>query len=279
MITTDKDGNLAWGEDEACVVYDYSSFTTGSKETQANPDDYSDFYTDYYFAIKDDIVFSDGTPLTIRDVLFNLYMYLDPVFSGSATLYSVNIKGLEEYRTQSGNAADQEGLEDTIRVRAVQAISDIIAWCDDSAAPLSALTETQQGYIDRAKEYFQEEMNSDWTAAETYAGEKNNDYKDRYGLHEAWEIFLYMYSPLGGITVTAKPNPGGNTTYEVQYNGWDNLMWRTSLLLSSLRVLPLALVGRSVLCSTRIPSMFLNGSSPFSSTISSKYLPRSAARM
>ncbi len=221
MITTDKDGNLAWGEDEACVVYDYSSFTTGSKETQANPDDYSDFYTDYYFAIKDDIVFSDGTPLTIRDVLFNLYMYLDPVFSGSATLYSVNIKGLEEYRTQSGNAADQEGLEDTIRVRAEQAISDIIAWCDDSAAPLSALTETQQGYIDRAKEYFQEEMNSDWTAAETYAGEKNNDYKDRYGLHEAWEIFLYMYSPLGGITVTAKPNPGGNTTYEVQYNGWD----------------------------------------------------------
>lgn len=78
-------------------------------------------------------MFSDGTPLTIRDVLFNLYMYLDPVFSGSATLYSVNIKGLEEYRTQSGNAADQEGLEDTIRVRAEQAISDIIAWCDDSA--------------------------------------------------------------------------------------------------------------------------------------------------
>lgn len=34
-------------------------------------------------------------------------------------------------------------------------------------------------------------------------------------------FFLYMYSPLGGITVTAKPNPGGNTTYEVQYNGWD----------------------------------------------------------
>lgn len=117
-------------------------------------------------------MFSDGTPLTIRDVLFNLYMYLDPVFSGSATLYSVNIKGLEEYRTQSGNAADQEGLEDTIRVRAEQAISDIIAWCDDSAAPLSALTETQQGYIDRAKEYFQEEMNSDWTAAGNLCGRR-----------------------------------------------------------------------------------------------------------
>ena len=43
----------------------------------------------------------------MEDVLFNYYVYLDPVYTGSNTLYSTDILGLSEYRTQTvGSASD-----------------------------------------------------------------------------------------------------------------------------------------------------------------------------
>ena len=41
---------------------------------------------------------ADGTPITIDDVIFNLYVYMDPTYDGSATLYSMPIAGLDDYR-------------------------------------------------------------------------------------------------------------------------------------------------------------------------------------
>ena len=46
----------------------------------------------------------------MKDVLFNLYVYLDPAYYGSSTIYSTEIIGLEEYRTQSRNENVQEGF-------------------------------------------------------------------------------------------------------------------------------------------------------------------------
>ena len=87
---------VAYGEDEAVVVKDY--------EIVENDDD----TTTYTFVLKNGIKFSDGHPLTMEDVLFNYYVYLDPVYTGSNTLYSTDILGLSEYRTQTaGNAADR----------------------------------------------------------------------------------------------------------------------------------------------------------------------------
>ena len=42
----------------------------------------------YAINMRDDLVFADGTPITIDDVIFNLYVYMDPTYDGSATLYS-----------------------------------------------------------------------------------------------------------------------------------------------------------------------------------------------
>ena len=42
---------------------------------------------------------ADGTPITIDDVIFNLYVYMDPTYDGSATLYSMPIAGLDDYRS------------------------------------------------------------------------------------------------------------------------------------------------------------------------------------
>ncbi len=86
---------VAYGEDEAVVVKDY--------EIVENDDD----TVTYNFVLKNGIKFSDGQPLTMEDVLFNYYVYLDPVYTGSNTLYSTDILGLAEYRTQTvGSSSD-----------------------------------------------------------------------------------------------------------------------------------------------------------------------------
>lgn len=100
LLSGDNNGKPVAGKDEMSVALDYSVVQTGSRDNMANDDDYSNFYTDYYFAIKNGLKFSDGHDLTIKDVLFNLYMYLDPAYTGSSTMYSVDIQGLAAYRTQ-----------------------------------------------------------------------------------------------------------------------------------------------------------------------------------
>ena len=54
---------------------------------------------DYNITMRDDIVFSDGTPMTIDDVIFSMYVLSDPTYDGSSTFYSVPIEGMEEYRS------------------------------------------------------------------------------------------------------------------------------------------------------------------------------------
>ncbi len=53
----------------------------------------------YDLTIRDDLVFSDGHPADIDDVIFGMYVFLDPTYDGSTTLYSTPIQGLEEYRS------------------------------------------------------------------------------------------------------------------------------------------------------------------------------------
>ena len=90
---------VAYGDNEAVVTKDYDIVEN------------SDGTVTYTFVLKNGILFSDGHPLTMEDVLFNYYVYLDPVYTGSSTLYSTDILGLNEYRTQTvGSAGDSDDL-------------------------------------------------------------------------------------------------------------------------------------------------------------------------
>ena len=82
--------DVAFGQNEATVTLDFEQ-----SELNENNE------TVYTFVLKNGIKYSDGHPLTMEDVLFNLYVYLDPVYTGSATIYSTDIKGLAAYRSQS----------------------------------------------------------------------------------------------------------------------------------------------------------------------------------
>ena len=91
---------VAYGENEAVVTKDYDIVEN------------DDGTVTYTFVLKNGIKFSDGHPLTMEDVLFNYYVYLDPVYTGSNTLYSTDIVGLSEYRTQTvgSSSGDNDDL-------------------------------------------------------------------------------------------------------------------------------------------------------------------------
>ena len=99
--------DVAFGQNEATVTLDFEQ----SKLNDAGE-------TVYTFVLKNGIKYSDGHPLTMEDVLFNLYVYLDPVYTGSATIYSTDIKGLAAYRNQSLGADSDNNSEDAINTTA-----------------------------------------------------------------------------------------------------------------------------------------------------------------
>lgn len=105
MLSTDSDGNTVAGKDEPTVVLDYE-VKSGTAESV------------YTFVLKNDIKFSDGKPLTMNDVLFNMYEYLDPVYTGSSTMYSIKIKGLSEYRLQQKSSSGGSDAESQLSANA-----------------------------------------------------------------------------------------------------------------------------------------------------------------
>ena len=121
MLTTGYENGevtVAYGDDEAVVVKDYSIVHNDSNDT-----------TVYTFVIKNGIQFSDGHPLTIEDVLFNMYVYLDPVYTGSSTMYSTDIVGLKDYRTQtqgSGSSSTDDALATQANNRANNRIKELV---------------------------------------------------------------------------------------------------------------------------------------------------------
>ena len=107
MLANDAKGNIVYGEDEGVVVLDYESVYDSNEDT-----------TTYNFVLKNNVKFSNGSPLTIKDVLFNLYVYLDPVYTGSSTIYSTDIVGLKEYRTQQADEKAQERFMEQFQIEA-----------------------------------------------------------------------------------------------------------------------------------------------------------------
>lgn len=115
-LNANGDVEVAYGDNEAVVVKDYEIVENGDTTT-------------YYFVLKNGIKFSDGHPLTMEDVLFNYYVYLDPVYTGSSTLYSTDIVGLSEYRTQtvsSGSNDNDDRITADASKRAQNRIAELL---------------------------------------------------------------------------------------------------------------------------------------------------------
>ena len=151
MLNTDKVGNLIAGLDQPTVALAFDIDYTDEKGNQISETEAADHgYTDYRLLIKNGIKFSDGTPLTITDVLFNLYVYLDPVFTGSATIYSTDIVGLNAYRTQDVNASEatNQGFDEAFTSSANIALKELNAWVKVYASGVSdKMTDLNDGWF------------------------------------------------------------------------------------------------------------------------------------
>ncbi|PES79380.1 ABC transporter substrate-binding protein [Bacillus cereus] len=71
--------------------------------------DISENQLTYTFHLKDDVKFSDGSPLTADDVAFTLTLLHDPTYSGATDISQTAIKGGQAYK--EGKATSIEGIQ------------------------------------------------------------------------------------------------------------------------------------------------------------------------
>lgn len=109
MMTTDRTGGIIYnGIEGETIPYNGTDYTYyGTGDLTVNYDEETDITT-YGYHMRDDLVFSDGVPVTIDDVIFNYYVFLDPAYNGSTSLNSYKILGLQAYRTQIPEANLEE---------------------------------------------------------------------------------------------------------------------------------------------------------------------------
>lgn len=200
-----KNGKVAYGDNESVVVKDLATITTGTPDV--------DQTTTYYFVLKNNVRFSNGSYLTMKDVLFNLYVYLDPAYTGSSTIYSTDIVGLAAYRTQSQDEKEQESFKLQFQLVASSRISALVdaaeeildkdnsLSADQFRTQLEAYTNRAERYknvikdYDKALELFRKELESDYSNSLdsydtiTFADNDGNVYKNL--LTTDVEAFLY----------------------------------------------------------------------------------------
>ena len=117
LLTSDRQGAVVEkGIEGTKIAYngtDYTYYGPADVDIVQN----SDGTVDYKFKLREDLKFSDGEKVTIDDLIFTMYVYSDPTYDGSNTLFSLPIKGMQEYRAgmdSRGNvifAAGSEGYK------------------------------------------------------------------------------------------------------------------------------------------------------------------------
>ena len=101
MMTTDRVGGIIYNAIEGETVnYNGTDYLyTGPANISVVYDEASDITT-YTTKLREDLKFSDGEPVTADDIIFTYYVYLDPSYTGSTTVNSYDIVGLQAYLTQ-----------------------------------------------------------------------------------------------------------------------------------------------------------------------------------
>ena len=119
LLTADREGNIVRnGIEGETIPYngtDYTYYGMGDVEVVENDDG----TVDYNLTMRDDIVFSDGEPANIDDVIFGIYVMADPTYDGSSTIYAVPIEGMDAYR------GGMEALTNVILEAGPDAVSEL----------------------------------------------------------------------------------------------------------------------------------------------------------
>lgn len=166
LMTTDRMGGIIYNAIEGeTVSYNGTDYTyTGIADLSVEYDETTDT-TVYTAKLRDDILFSDGTPMTADDIIFTYYVYLDTSYVGSTTLSSYDIVGLQNYRYNSTAAEGVSISTEDVAAALAEPDEDTSAYMADLVA--SILTEEK-----------------DWCTG-AY---------EQYGASSDWEFFIQCYS-------------------------------------------------------------------------------------
>ena len=215
-MLTSQENKYVYGDDEACITKDLDISYLDANQSEISSSDGA-VYTRYDFLIKKGIKFSDGVELTIDDVLFNLYVYLDPSYTGSSTMYSTDIVGLSAYRTQNADADDNasDAIENQATRRANDRLMNIYYWLvnrylleSHGGVPPTGTTDEGDSYHPEVEEnseeiigdinfflpYFRQEIDTNYESAVASFDETRKSYTLEEG--EYWQAFLYTYGLL-----------------------------------------------------------------------------------
>ena len=246
MLGSDDEGlNVTYGPDEPVVTLDYDEtmYDANGNVTQTGS---ANGTTVYQMVIKNDILFSDGVPLTAHDVLFNLYVYLDPNYTGSSTLYSTDIVGLADYQAQRVNADDNylESINRTFDNFATMRTNVILAYVDSAnygnyESFLKTYNSsrrtyfTENGASDGYEDYTVEDIQADIAAIgeqfeadllSTYNGIDMTTYENEYSFDstKTWQGFFYE---IGLVSRSYHTGANGLIIYDVDENGKFIIDW------------------------------------------------------
>lgn len=92
LLYYNKLGAPEAGIDVPSYAYDFTQEISDDNSTST-----------YTFILKNKLTFSDGQPMSAKDVLFSMYVLSDPMYDGSSTFYTMNIQGINEYRLQTSS--------------------------------------------------------------------------------------------------------------------------------------------------------------------------------
>lgn len=123
---------------------------------------------DYSFTLREDAFFSDGTNITADDVVFSMYVLLDPSYIGYSDLGSLPVTGLDEYRESMISLADRIYYTDGDEVGSIAA-SDVRRFRE-------TMVSVQQTYADGVLSRIREEYSADYLGG--YAGKWTDKVED-----------------------------------------------------------------------------------------------------
>ena len=240
-MLTAEGTDYKYGDNYACVTkdLDITYIDASGKETKKEA---LAQYTRYDFLIKKGIKFSDGVDLTIKDVLFNLYLFLDTAYSCSSTIYSTDIVGLNKYRTGKDDKGAMSTIDATATTNADMRLLRIYNWLNNqilikeygsvgnipaNAGYVSGLDQYKaeiESDIKAFIPYFQTEVKNDYDSAESSFKETCKE----YAFNEVWELYLYNYGKVkrkthAGTSRYVKVDDAGNEVSIEQEDANDKL--------------------------------------------------------
>ena len=165
LLTLDRSGRVLYraGNMEKSDYNGTEYIYHGIADIGVDYDEESDITT-YTIELRKGLAFSDGTPLTADDLVFNYYLRLQPDYDGIGDLRRYDIVGLRNYYYNNSLAEEQTVTEEEIDAELANPgevvagfirtlISDIL---HEGAAEAERLWATYQsyGYGDNAQEFF-----------------------------------------------------------------------------------------------------------------------------